>query len=61
LILKNVFGRELTSPQRITKDIYEAKMKQYDTELNRIEDKLKSVDETDYEIDLPPENWTSYK
>ena len=33
--------------RRITKDIYEAKLKQYDTELNNIEDKLKSVDETD--------------
>ncbi len=31
----------------ITKDMYEAKLKQYDTELNSIEDKLKSVDETD--------------
>jgi len=31
----------------ITKDIYEAKLKQYDSELNTIEDKLKSVDETD--------------
>ena len=31
----------------ITTDIYEAKLKQYDIELNRLEDKLKSVDDTD--------------
>jgi len=31
----------------ITKDIYEAKLKQYDSELNSIEDKLTRVDEVD--------------
>jgi len=30
----------------ITKDFYEAKLKQYETELNRIEDKLSNIDET---------------
>jgi hypothetical protein len=32
---------------RITKEIYEAKLKQYDSELNSIEDKLLRVDEVD--------------
>ena len=32
---------------RITKDIYEAKLRQYDSELQIIEDKLKRVDEVD--------------
>jgi len=36
--------------RRITKDMYVAKLKQYDTELNRIEDKLKNVDDTDNEF-----------
>jgi len=31
----------------ITKDMYEAKLKQYDSELNRIEDKLINIDEID--------------
>ena len=31
----------------ITKEIYEAKLKQYDSELNSIEDKLLRVDEVD--------------
>ena len=31
----------------ITKEIYEAKLKQYDSELNSIEDKLKKVDKVD--------------
>jgi len=31
----------------ITKDFYEARLKQYETELNRIEDKLSNIDETD--------------
>ncbi|MEQ9618421.1 MAG: recombinase family protein [Deltaproteobacteria bacterium] len=33
--------------ESITKDMYEAKLRQYDSELNKVEDKLKSVDETD--------------
>jgi predicted AlkP superfamily phosphohydrolase/phosphomutase len=32
---------------RITKDMYEAKLRQYDSELNKIVDKLKRVGETD--------------
>jgi len=33
--------------ESITKDFYEAKLKQYETELNRIEDKLNNVNKTD--------------
>jgi len=36
----------------ITKDMYEAKLQQYDTELKNIEDKLKRVDETDTDFSM---------
>ncbi len=39
----------------ITKDIYEAKLKQYDSELQIIEDKLKRVDEVDKDFYLTAE------
>lgn len=32
---------------RITKEMYEAKLSQYDSELNKIEDQLKRVEKTD--------------
>lgn len=39
----------------ITKDIYEAKLKQYDSELQIIEDKLKRVDEVDKDFYITAE------
>lgn len=41
------YHEEVQNYRGITKDIYEAKLRQYDSELNKIDDKLKSVEKTD--------------
>ncbi len=43
----NRIGTCLSALRGITKEFYEGKLKQYETDLNKIEDKLSKVDETD--------------
>lgn len=42
--------------ERITKEIYEAKLKQYNTELEIIDDQLKRVDEVGKDFYIAAEN-----